>query len=58
MLSCYKSGECFTVYSMRNDTEDSASICINAIHHRMAHPTGMAHFVANPPLYLNILTPQ
>lgn len=27
MLSCYKSGECFTVYSMHNDTEDSASIC-------------------------------
>lgn len=27
MLLCYKSGECFTVYSMRNDTEDSASIC-------------------------------
>jgi hypothetical protein len=30
----------------------------NAIHHRMAHPTGMAHFVADLPLHLNITTPQ
>jgi hypothetical protein len=30
----------------------------NAIHHRMAHPTGMAHFVADLPLHLNSTTPQ
>jgi hypothetical protein len=34
------------------------SILCNAIYHLMAHPTKMAHFVADSPLHLNITTPQ
>jgi hypothetical protein len=30
----------------------------NAIHHWIAHPTRIAHFVADLPLHLNITTPQ
>jgi hypothetical protein len=40
------------------EAKERTTICGNAIHHRMAHPTGMAHFVADLPLHLNSTTPQ
>jgi hypothetical protein len=49
------SESCYLIESVRSKTE---VLIDNAIHHRMAHPTGMAHFVADLPLHLNITTPQ